>query len=450
MAKPTIILATSNGIGMGHLARASAVARELNGSANPVLVSVAGGIAEIPSTMGIACEYIPGKTRGWMPAHKWDRYFRDRLIAIADETGASVISFDGVVPYPGFIAVKLKRPQIKIVWVRRGLWQKNILRFALPLQSRLVDAIIEPGDIARSYDHGPTSARRDATITPPVSLYSADRALDRDSARKALGLDLNRPAVLVQLGTGDSDMNEKMTAALQGLLGWKDLQVVLTKDPVDSNGNSLAPTGLDIKVLRYFPLADVLPAFDAALAATGYNSVHELLPARIPTVLISNIRGTDDQDARARWCHDHGYALRAEHSDLADITAKVKQLQSAQKRQSLSQKCAELSDTSGGAEVAQLLLDLAIKGKNPHWLKQLFRLVATQAIHKATYLYRLVRPQKKSAKVDQSSALFSSEIDADFLRSHIRGRQRFEQMIPGASSAYVDRRHEIARDAYGK
>jgi UDP-N-acetylglucosamine:LPS N-acetylglucosamine transferase len=450
VAKPTIILATSNGIGMGHLARASAVARELKGSANPVLVSVAGGIAEIPSTMEIPCEYIPGKNRGWMAAHKWDRYFRDRLIAIADESGASVISFDGVVPYPGFIAVKLKRPKIKIVWVRRGLWQKNILRFALPLQSRLVDAIIEPGDIARSYDHGPTSDRGDAKITPPVSLFSADRALDRQSARKALGLDLDRPAILVQLGTGDSDMNEKMTAALQGLLGWSDLQVILTKDPVDSNGKSLAPSGLDIKVLRYFPLADVLPAFDAAIAATGYNSVHELLPARIPTVLISNIRGTDDQDARARWCHDFGYALRADHSDLVDITAQVKQLQSPQVRESLSQKCAELSDTSGGAEIAQLLLDLAGNIKKPHWLKQLFRLLATQAIHKATYVYRLVRPQKRSANVDNSSAIFSAEIDPVFLRSNIRGSQRFEQLIPGASNHYLERRQEIARDAYGK
>ena len=121
---------------MGHLVRATAVAEELKGVARPILVSVAGGIAELPSTTGIPCEYIPGKTRRWMPAHRWDRYFRDRLIAIADETGASVISFDGVVPYPGFIATKLKRPDLTIVWIRRGLWQKNLLRFALPFQSR--------------------------------------------------------------------------------------------------------------------------------------------------------------------------------------------------------------------------------------------------------------------------------------------------------------------------
>ncbi len=450
MAKPTIILATSNGIGMGHLARASAIALELKGSANPVLVSVAGGIAEIPATLEIPCEYIPGKTRRWMAAHKWDKYFRDRLIAIADETGASVISFDGVVPYPGFIAVKVRRPHLKIVWVRRGLWQANILRFALPLQSRLVDAIIEPGDVARSYDHGPTSRRKDATITPPVSLYSKVRALTRGDAREALGLDPDRPAVLVQLGTGDSDMNEKMTAALSGLIGWRGLQVVLTKNPVDGNGKSLVPAGLEIKVQRYFPLADVLAAFDGAIAATGYNSVHELLPAQIPTVLISNIRGTDDQDARAKWCHDHGYALRANHADAADITATVKKLQDLAIRTELSEKCGDLSDTSGGAEIAQLLLDLAAQGKKSTWRTQIIRFLATQAIHKTTYLYRLIRPQSKSATVDNQDALFSSEIDAEFLRTHIRGNQRFEHMIAGASKVYVDRRHEIARDAYGK
>jgi len=434
---------------MGHLARATAVAEELKGVARPILVSVAGGIAEIPSTTGIPCEYIPGKTRRWMPAHRWDRYFRDRLIAIADETGASVISFDGVVPYPGFIATKLRRPDLRIVWVRRGLWQKNLLRFALPFQSRLVDLIIEPGDIARSYDHGPTSRRKDATLTSPVSLYSKARAFSREDARKALGLDADRPAVLVQLGTGDSDMNEKMRAALTGLVGWQGLQVVLTKNPVDANGVSLVPDGLDIKVQRYFPLANVLAAFDGAIAATGYNSVHELLPAQIPTVLISNIRGTDDQDARAKWSHDHGYALRADHANLADITATVTKLSDAAVRQRLQSKCAELSNTQGGSEIAQILLSLATATeKKPS--KRVSRFVATQVIHKITYLYRLIRPYKKGATVDSRATLFSQEIDADYLRTHIKGNQRFEHMIVGGSESYIARRHEIANKAYGK
>ena len=449
MDKPTIILATSNGIGMGHLVRATAIAEELKISARPILVSVASRIAEIPSTTGIPSEYIPGKTRRWMPAHRWDRYFRDRLIAIADETGASVISFDGVVPYPGFIATKLKRPDLTIVWVRRGFWQKNLLRFALPIQSRLVDVIIEPGDIARSYDRGPTATRHDALVTSPVSLYSKDHALSREEARKALGLDSQRPAVLVQLGTGDDDMNEKMRAALTGLIGWQGLQVVLTKMPVDAHGKSLVPDGLDIKVQRYFPLAQVLAAFDGAIAATGYNSVHELLPAMIPTVLISNIRGTDDQDARAKWCHDNGFALRADHSNLADITATVSKLQDDLLRQNLQDKCAELSNSRGASEIAQILLSLATSTKKKP-SKRVLRFVATQLIHKITYLYRLIRPYKKNSGVENMPALYSQEIDSDYLRTHIKGDQRFEHMIVGASESYISRRHKIASKAYGK
>jgi hypothetical protein len=312
-----------------------------------------------------------------------------------------------------------------------------------------VDLIIEPGDIARSYDHGPTSSRKDATLTSPVSLYSKARAFSREDARKELGLDADRPAVLVQLGTGDSDMNEKMRAALTGLVGWQGLQVVLTKNPVDVNGVSLVPDGLDIKVQRYFPLANVLAAFDGAIAATGYNSVHELLPAQIPTVLISNIRGTDDQDARAKWSHDHGYALRADHANLADITATVTKLSDAAVRQRLQSKCAELSNTQGSLEIAQILLSLA-KSTEKKPSKRVSRFAATQVIHKITYLYRLIRPYKKSAAVDSGATLFSQEIDADFLRTHIKGSQRFEHIIVEGSQSYIARRHEIANKAYGK
>ena len=335
MEKPTIILATSNGVGMGHLVRATAIATALKEYANPIIVSMASGIAEIPDYLGIRCEYIPGRDRMWMSRDKWDIYLRDRLLALVDETGARVISFDGVVPYPGVIAAKFSHLKLSLVWVRRGLWQKKPQRFVLGLQSKMMDLIVEPGDFARAYDFGPTASRKDATLTSAVSLFQREQAFSREAARKVLGLDLDRPAVLVQLGTGDSDVNEKMTAALEGLLGWKDLQVILTKEPLDKAGKSLATDGLDIRIKRYFPLAHVLHAFDASVCATGYNGAHELLPARIPTVFVSNIRGTDDQEARAQWCHDMGFALRADQADLANIRATVKKLQDADTREQL-------------------------------------------------------------------------------------------------------------------
>ena len=461
MNKPTIILATSNGVGMGHLARASAIALALKPIANPIIVSMAGGIAEISEYMGIRTEYIPGRDRDWMTRDLWDQYLRDRLVALVEETDAKLISFDGVVPYPGVIAAKVKAPHISLVWVRRGLWQKKPQRFVLGLQSAMMDYIVEPGDIARSYDHGPTSKRKDAELTSPVSLFQKDTALSREESRKILGLDPNRPAVLVQLGTGDSDVNEKMTAALAGLIGWKDLQVVLTKKPIDKDGNSLAPDGLDLKVIRYFPLAQVLHAFDAGVCATGYNGVHELLPAQIPTVFVSNIRGTDDQEARAQWCHDFGFALRADQADLADITATVKKLQDSQVRTSLSAKCAELAEVSGSTEIAQIFLKLiadqsAIKPGSLTYRRLMLqdhinrgmRHIAYIGLRRIALIYRKFRPHPDAAKMATVAPIFSQVTATAELRDLIKGDIRFEHMIAGASDAYKKRRQEIAHTAY--
>ena len=463
MEKPTIILATSNGVGMGHLARASAVALALNEVANPIIVSMAGGIAEVPSFMGIRCEYIPGKDRMWMNRQNWDIYLRDRLLALVEETNAKVLSFDGVVPYPGVIAAKNSNPNLKLVWVRRGLWQKKPQRFVLGLQSKMMDKVIEPGDIARAYDFGPTATRKDSVLTAPVSLFRREDAMTRDDARRALGLDLNRPTALVQLGTGDNDVNEKVTAALSGLLGWKDLQVILTKAPVDKDGKSLAPEGLDLKVVRYFPLAKVLHAFDAGICATGYNGVHELLPAQVPTVFVSNIRGTDDQEARARWCNDFGFALRAEQANLADITEKVKMLQDPDVRKRLSEKCAELPNTTGGQEIAAMLYELAVEQKPQRpksftfarlmaqeHINRGLRHVANLGLRRLALVYRFLHPHIKVQEISLEPPVFGDQTTAAELHQLIKSATRYEHMIEGASPNYRKRREEIAFAAYGK
>ncbi len=447
---------------MGHLARASAVALALKDVAHPIIISMANGIADLPSFMGVRCEYIPGRDRLWMSREKWDAYLRDRLLALIDETGAKVLSFDGVVPYPGVIAARNSNSAIKLVWVRRGLWQKKPQRFILGLQSGMMDAVIEPGDIARAYDHGPTSKRRDAVLTSPVSLFRSEDALSRDDARRALGLDLNRPAALVQLGTGDSDVNQKMTAALEGLIGWPGLQVVLTKEPIGKEGKSLVPVGLDIKVVRYFPLAKVLRAFDAGICATGYNGVHELLPAQLPTVFVSNIRGTDDQETRARWCHDFGYGLRADQSDLNEITTTVRRLQDPSLRAQLSKRCAELPDTTGGAEIAAILLELAaltqpVNAKNvrfkglmlqDHFNRGL-RHVANLGIRRLALVYRRFNPHIILQITKQEPPIFGDSTNPQELRELIRSTTRFEHLISGSSPTYRKRREEIAHEAYG-
>ena len=464
MDKPTIILATSNGIGMGHLTRASAIASELKSFANPIIISMASGVVEVPKIAGVRFEYVPGRDRRWMGRFEWDKYLRDRIAALIDETGAKIVSFDGVVPYPGIIGVKNIRPDISLVWVRRGFWQKTPQRYLLNLQSKMMDLIITPGDYSQSYDKGPTTNRNDSTLIKPISIYNLRNSLSKPEARKTLGIDPDRPAVLVQLGIGEADANAKLTAALTGLLSWPNLQVILTKDPIDSQGKNLAPAGLDIKVIRYFPLANVLNAFDAAICAAGYNSVHEELAASIPTLFIPNTRGTDNQASRAAWTADNKMALTVDQSNLKQIEENAGKLALQNVRDELAANCLKLPQASGAAEVAQIFKELLQKpGQNiEQKTSTIFKLkmndllghgwrgMAYSVLQGLTVVYRWIKPHQKVDVLHSASLNIIESETSDELRKLIKAGNPFEHLIIDASPAYKNRRIEIASKAYLK
>ncbi len=464
MEKPTVILATSNGIGMGHLTRASAIAAELKSFANPIIISMASGVVEVPKIADVGFEYVPGRDRKWMGRFEWDRYLRDRIVALIDETDAKIVSFDGVVPYPGIIGIKSVRPKVNLVWVRRGFWQKTSQRYLLDLQSKMMDLIITPGDYGQSYDKGPTANRKDSLLVKPISIFNPKNALSKADARNLLGLDQTRPVVLVQLGIGEADLNAKMTAALKGLITWPDLQVVLTKEPVTSTGENLAPAGLDIKVIRHFPLANVLNAFDAAICAAGYNSVHEELAANIPTLFIPNTRGTDNQAERARWAADNKVALTVDQSNLDQITIMVSKLSDSKLRQELAKNCANLPQVTGATEVANIFRGLINKPDNDNneISKTLFKLklqdifgrgwrgTVYSGLQLLTIIYRMIKPHKE-VKVTNASEIKTFEgNESEQLGKLIKSGNPFEHLLSGASAAYKDRRIEIASKAYLK
>jgi len=464
MDKPTIILATSNGIGMGHLTRASAIATELKSFANPIIISMASGVVEVPKIAGVRFEYVPGRDRRWMGRFEWDKYLRDRIAALIDETGARIVSFDGVVPYPGIIGVKNIRPDISLVWVRRGFWQKTPQRYLLNLQSKMMDLIITPGDYSQSYDKGPTTNRNDSTLVKPISIYNPILSMGKPEARKTLGLDIDRPVVLVQLGIGEADANAKLTAALTGLLSWPNLQVVLTKDPVDSQGKNLAPAGLDIKVIQYFPLANVLNAFDAAICAAGYNSVHEELAAKIPTLFIPNIRGTDNQAARAAWTADNKMAMTVDQSNLKQIQENAAKLSLQSVRDELADYCSKLPLASGASDVAKIFSELLqkpkqsieqktstkVKLKMNDLLGHGWRGTAYTVLQGLTMVYRWVKPYKKVDVLHTPGLNIIESENSDELRKLIKAGSPFEHLIIDASQAYKNRRIEIASKAYLK
>lgn len=354
----TMILATSNGTGLGHLTRQMCVALSMKGRADPIIFSLSRAVPVI-SEHGLQGEYCPSYDRDWMPKHLWQHYLAERLIALVAETQAKVVAFDGVVPHYGIRRARSQLPGVAFVWMRRGNWRPDINRSPLD-SSEIFDLILEPGDLATDGDIGPTAERDDAIRLPPISMLEHIDPLPRDEAARALGLDPDRPTALVTLSSGVlNDVARPGSAAIEAFLQQTDWQVAVTRTALTRGGVPITDTDRCVELQGVYPLVRYLRAFDAAVGAGGYNTVHELLFTAIPTLFVpNNSSTTDNQRGRASWLADTGYALFADETRLDDVVAQTTRLCDSKVGTDLSNACRTLEPPRGSADAVDELVSL--------------------------------------------------------------------------------------------
>ncbi|MET0831524.1 MAG: glycosyltransferase, partial [Acidimicrobiia bacterium] len=357
MARPVrALLMTSNGFGMGHLSRMLAVALAAGDTIDATMLSLSVAIPFV-SRNGQTGDYCPSPESHIKPRPRWPGYLRRRLVALAREVDAEVLAFDGIVPYPGLVAALADLGNLPAVWVRRGMWRPGGADLSLA-RSGQFDLVIEPGELAAPGDRGPTAHRTDAVRVPPVSLLDVVDRLDRVAAAAALGIDPDRPAALVTLGIGTlGDVVTPGASAVGALREDPSWQVCITRPARGAAGPE--PDAGVTPLVGVYPLARYLGAFDVAVSAAGYNSVHELIPAGLPTLLLPNPdTRTDDQVARAAWLAGAGMALTARPDDAEDVASAVRRLTADPARAELAAAIATLPRAAlgGGAVAAAGLL----------------------------------------------------------------------------------------------
>lgn len=388
----SVILITSNGVGMGHLTRQLTVALSAQDELDPVLLSLSGALPSVrtavargrlPELSGVRTEYCPSRRSGWPPhggparrlrqlhpAYGWEAYFSDRIRALVAETDARLVLFDGVVPYAGLRSARRALPDTAFVWMRRGMWRAGVGSQWLE-HSDLFDLVVEPGDFAAAGDAGLTATRQDAQRIAPISIADAITLHRQGEARRALGLDPDRPALLLTPGTGAlEDVAAPVRAALATVRRHApDWQVAVTSPALARHG-----VGNDDGVVLLhdtYPLARSLAAFNAAVSAAGYNSVHELLGAAVPTVLVpGQALGTDDQPGRAATLAAAGACLTVPPDEPRAMADSVARLLDPDTAEELRHHCRSLPATTGGVDAARLLLDLAGQANAPAGLAQ--------------------------------------------------------------------------------
>jgi hypothetical protein len=342
------IFFAANGNGLGHLTRAMAIARRLPDAVEPVFVTVSSGMRLIREA-GYLCEYVP---QGGGPG--WQSFLEERLAAIVGAYEATALVFDSA-PFAGLTEARL-RTGVPFAWIRRAMWQPGRGEANLAREAHF-DLVIEPGEVAGEYDRGLTVAGRQSALrVAPILMLDQSEALERDRARRELGLDSGKRTALVQLGPGGGEPEGIAETIVERLLQEPDLEVVVAESPLSRRPPR---PGERAKRLEAYPLSRYLRAFDFAISAAGYNSFHELIAFGVPAIFLPLERPLDDQHARARFAQDTGVSIDLERFDAGALERSLATMGDDDARRSMQRRARELFPGNGAAQAAAAVAELA-------------------------------------------------------------------------------------------
>jgi UDP:flavonoid glycosyltransferase YjiC (YdhE family) len=350
-----ILFVTSNGTGLGHLTRSMAIARRLDPSFEPLVLTLSAA-APVVRELGFPVEYVasygtPGAGSDW----RWSRRLRARLRAAIAEAAPQVLVFDGAHPYQALIDALGGARATRAVWCRRPMWQPGSNPGALS-RSRFFDAVLEPGEFAAREDRGATVARRDeAHAVGPIVFCGDDELLARADAERELGLEPGKVNVLVQLGQGP-----EVAGAVKRCLGHLSEHAEVQVAALSSTIAKLltVPEGI-VHLRSTYPMSRYFAAFDFAVSAAGYNAYHELIRFGVPALYVPMPRRTDDQVARARYAERLGVGLASDGPDSDRIEALLDELLDSERRAAMRERLSQLRLANGADEAARWLGELA-------------------------------------------------------------------------------------------
>jgi UDP:flavonoid glycosyltransferase YjiC (YdhE family) len=239
------------------------------------------------------------------------------------------------------------------------MWRPGVGHASID-RKRYFDAIIEPQEIAESYDRGLTRYSRERTFAvEPILLHEPNELVGRDAARAELGLDPHRPALLVQLGSGNNyDYGDVIRLACAHAVR-RNVQLAVAEWLISDAEASVLPR--DVLHLRAYPLSHYVNAFDGAISAVGYNSFHELIACSVPTIFVPNENpAMDDQLMRAQFAERRGLGLCVRTCDVYRLRAAIDRILEPDHRDRIISRCRALAFGNGAPAVAGLLEEMVV------------------------------------------------------------------------------------------
>jgi hypothetical protein len=319
-----VLFLPTNGVGLGHAQRCALIAGALahEGGPRPAFAAFPSCLRLIKSH-GFDAMPLVQKTGLHAEGFANDLVNSQRLEHILPDCAALV--FDGGYVFTSVFRALLDH-RLPGVWVRRGLWQAGQDNALALDREKVFQRVIVPAEafdeLNADYSAGPQLTHV-GPIVQETALSAPDRARLREALAKRFGHPF-RQLVVTMLGGGVAADRSAQSAALAAALARRPevlhLIVVWPTAVVDPGLFGWPNT----RVVRTHHAGVLSAACDLAISAVGYNSFHEALYARVPTIFVPQMAAfMDDQRARARAAADRGVARLVEAHELATLDRTV-------------------------------------------------------------------------------------------------------------------------------
>lgn len=292
---------------------------------------------------------VPGRLAGAVRA----------AVRVLERSGADVVvGMGGYVAMPAYVAARRTGTPVVVHEqnARPGIANRFAARF---VTNHVVSSF--PDTPLRHGVHIGLPLRREIT--------SIDRAALRSEARKAFGLDQDRPTLFVTGGSqGAVSLNTAVAGAAPALAA-AGVQVLhaygprnkLTIDRDEESGS--APPYVAVPYIDRMDLA--LAAGDLAISRAGASTVSEQAAVGLPAVYVPYPVGNGEQRWNAKPVVDAGGGLLVDDADLTpDWVARnvVDLLGDAERLRAMSSAARAIMPADADDQVAALVRDVATKG----------------------------------------------------------------------------------------
>lgn len=355
-----ILFISSNGIGIGHLSQQLAIARHLPERLRPVFATMSYSM-EIAAREGYQAHFLTYHRHLRAEAKDWNVSLAEEVFDLIKHLRPAILAYDATAVFGGVIEALGMYPDLFSIWVRRPMWRESHRPF-VDCASHF-SAVIEPGELAVDFDHGPTAAERAGVLlVPPVLHVEPNERMEREAARAALQLPQHLKVVTLQLGSGSNfDMEPVRRALLEAVMRRPDTFLLDIRSPIAAHDPPAFRDHPRYRAISLFPSFRYSLAFDAAISAAGYNAFHEQILGAIPTLFVPN--EADDMDLqvnRARWAEltGRGLLMRRDY-DLAHVEHYVELLLDAAEQESIKHRCRSITWQNGAREIARYFEDHA-------------------------------------------------------------------------------------------